>query len=261
MTPPDPAAPAPEVDTAATRLRTWLADLGTRNTYPPGGWLTDDVADVLAALDAARSEGESLRIVAHLGRELDNHHNANECPYCTAPLTAARAETAAVREELARWTETARQFCQNQDYWRERAEAAEADLAAARAAIGRVEDALAKPWDDEEGRKFMPADLIRAALSPPAPPAAHCAACNDYERFAHREIEHQTDRAEKAEATLGLILSTGFHGYVPGPVEPLEPERGEYCVFRSGEHRLRCGASEEHPVHQAASRDTADGDG
>lgn len=37
----------------------------------------------IARAKAAEAEAKSLREVLHLGTELDNHHNAKMCPYCT----------------------------------------------------------------------------------------------------------------------------------------------------------------------------------
>lgn len=62
---------------------------------------------------------------------------------------------------------------------------------------------------------------------------------------AREEIEHQTARAEKAEAALGLILSVGFHPYV----DPLPLEYGCAHVARKGDGQMTCGAHAEHPVH------------
>ena len=49
------------------------------------------VASLAAALRSAAQEVAGLREVAHIGTELDNHHAATVCPYCT-PDAAARAE-------------------------------------------------------------------------------------------------------------------------------------------------------------------------
>lgn len=76
------------------------------------------------------------------------------------------------------------------------------------------------------------------ATSPAAPTGARDG--------AREEIEHQTARAEKAEAALSLILSVGFHPYV----EPLPLEYGCAQIVHIGERDLPCGAPKEHPVHR-----------
>jgi hypothetical protein len=84
-------------------------------------------------------------------------------------LTAAWAER-------DRWIESARQFCQNEEYWRERAERAEAQLEIKakkvleqHAALARVQALCDDPvgWATQSGMFFIPLKRVRAAITGP----------------------------------------------------------------------------------------------
>lgn len=57
--------------------------------------LTAALPFIAAPLEA---EIAALRKAAHIGVELDNHHNADRCPYCTPATVAAQAKAEALRE-------------------------------------------------------------------------------------------------------------------------------------------------------------------
>ena len=67
-------------------------------------------AEATAALSAAapfiaaplEAEIAALRQAAHIGIELDNHHNADKCPYCTPGTIAAQAQRINVETEKAK---------------------------------------------------------------------------------------------------------------------------------------------------------------
>lgn len=102
-----------------------------------------------------------------------------------------RARIAAVEAERDRWAESARMFCQNADYWRERAEAAEARLPGSLPAVGdELRDKIAEavyteycklppskyPHEEKVADAIMP--LIREALAE-ATEARRAAAAGD----------------------------------------------------------------------------------
>lgn len=67
-TEPPPGALDPEVAAAAGRLRGWLATLGTREPYPPGGFMVDDVAAVVGTAPYPLAEAAtSLAVTCTLG--------------------------------------------------------------------------------------------------------------------------------------------------------------------------------------------------
>lgn len=84
---------------------------GWRQTDPNAGtWVGHMSADRLAAVQAERdqwqrlaedagrerddlrAERDDLREMLRIGTELDNHHNADVCPYCTPKQSAATPE-------------------------------------------------------------------------------------------------------------------------------------------------------------------------
>lgn len=125
-----------------------------------------------------------------------------------------------------------------------------------------IKDVSAAAWDDCAAwvqrmaestdaeyavRRVAQFNPYRAALAgPPAEPAADVCEIHAGTIRAHiEEIEHQTARAEKAEAALGLILSVGFHAYLA----PVSLEYGCAHLARKGDGRMTCGAPVDHPVH------------
>lgn len=69
-------------------------------------WLASDRARLLARAEAAEAEVTALRETLRVGTELDNHHNAAVCPYCTPERLIGEDPEAAARVTeviLAAW--------------------------------------------------------------------------------------------------------------------------------------------------------------
>lgn len=96
-----------------------------------------DLPAALDALDAAEAEVERLREVLHLGAELDNHHNAAWCPYCTPSDTQAEVER--LRAEVVAAVDSRDGAIDSMIRQRVRAEKAEAEVERLRAQVARVE--------------------------------------------------------------------------------------------------------------------------
>ena len=61
--------------------------------------LITEIAELRANNAKSQAELAALRIVARVGIELDNHHNAARCPYCIPTLESDVAEVRQARQQ------------------------------------------------------------------------------------------------------------------------------------------------------------------
>jgi hypothetical protein len=146
----------------------------------------------------------------------------------TARAEAAEAKLAAVEAERDRWIETARQFCQNADYWRERAEAAEAE---------RDQVTYDRDCAREAGLVYQRQyHEVKATL------ARVEALCDEHD---HAVVGHCWRAVEKIRAAIRGPQDER-HEFRPGPFE---------CAHHTG--GMNCGLPPDDPIHRGPQDEEA----